>query len=658
LTWIRRASLLGVLATVLAAHDAAAQVSPGPLSAAHASLEGNTRCFECHASKNDGMDGRCLDCHEEIASLRAAGRGLHSNVAGKACAGCHPEHAGREFALVEWPGGGPRSFDHARAGWPLEEKHATLDCRACHREKFRTGAAAARAKVEDASRSWVGLEPSCAACHEDPHRGALGAECSRCHTARDWKTVPAFDHAATAFPLAGKHLQVTCAKCHQAQGRSAPVYKPLPHAECSSCHKDAHAGRLGAACGSCHTAAGWREVPKTAFDHDRTRYPLRGAHRSIACAACHDSKKAWGARPAFADCAGCHRDPHAGKATLAGARADCDACHTVDAFAKGVLEASRHAPERFPLAGKHAAVACRECHERDGSPAALARLGRAGVELHPAHERCATCHTDAHRGQLASRSDRGECAACHGVEGWKPSRFGAEQHRDLALPLEGAHLKLPCARCHGGERPGLAPLPRGLDPGPAKAALRGIERECAGCHRDPHRFAPARACTDCHDARAFVPSRFDLDAHAKTNLPLEGAHRAVPCSGCHKALAARAEASSLIRGPGAAATLGFEDKRRACADCHPDPHGGQFAASAGGGCERCHAAAAFRPASRFDHERDARFRLGTAHRGVACERCHVARSGPDSRPTVVYRGVSSTCRDCHGPQQAGTGERS
>src|SRR6201993_1581399 len=47
-------------------------------------------------------------------------------------------------------------------------------------------------------------------------------------------------------------------------------------------------GKLEVACQNCHTAAAWkpiRAIPE--FDHNKTRYPLRGMHRSVACVQCH-----------------------------------------------------------------------------------------------------------------------------------------------------------------------------------------------------------------------------------------------------------------------------------------------------------------------------------------------------------------------------------
>jgi hypothetical protein len=597
------------------------------------------------------MDDRCLDCHREIAVLRSAGRGFHARTGDKRCAACHPDHAGVDFDLIEWPGGRPEAFDHASAGWPLEGKHASLECQGCHQEKHRRGAAADAARAAGTSRNWVGLEPACAACHTDPHRGALGEDCARCHGPVDWKTTPRFDHATTAFPLTGRHVGVACAKCHVIDGSPSPVYTPLPHAECSACHADAHAGRLGPKCAACHVSAGWREVAPEAFDHERTRYPLRGAHARVECARCHDRQTAFGPRPAFAACADCHSDPHAGRATLAGARPDCSACHVVERFRPAVLPAARHAPDRFPLDGKHVGVACADCHRVDRTPSGVARLGRAGVEVHPAHDRCSTCHEDPHGGQLASRPDRGACDACHGTGGWKPSRFGVEQHAGLALPLDGAHATVTCAACHGPERRGLRPLPATLRAGKAGIALRGIEKDCAGCHRDPHAFEPARPCVDCHDARRFVPATYGPGEHARAAFALDGAHRAVPCGLCHAELREAAARGSLITAT-AGRTLRFRDARRACADCHTDPHGGQFASTDRSACDRCHGVDAFRPASRFDHDRDSSFRLGPAHARLKCAACHPTRTSPEGQPSVVYRGVSGRCEACHGSSRS------
>lgn len=649
----------------VAATDALAQVSPGPLSRAHAHLEGGSHCLECHGHGTSAQNQRCLACHKEIGTLQQAGRGFHARTAGRECAGCHPEHAGTDFALIAWEGGGPERFDHSSAGFALEGKHATLKCAACHKPEFQRGAVMPLLKNRRPEKSWLGLEPACNSCHDDPHRGALGADCRRCHGVNAWKPAAGFDHARTEFPLAGKHAAVECGKCHLAphlalahdpQGRPVPVYKPLPHAECSACHQDPHAGRLGLKCAACHTAVAWAQVERTAFDHAKTRYPLLGRHASVPCAACHDPKKPDSKRPPFATCDACHADPHAGKATIGARKVDCAACHRVEGWRPSTFTVAQHDSAPYPLAGKHRQVACEKCHPQREPGAVAADLGKARVVLRRPSARCADCHQDAHGGQLAARADGGACEKCHTVEGWKPSLFGVAEHGATRLPLDGRHRQAACEACHGPARKGLPPLPDAKNLGSAGVALVGLPTECTACHVDPHagRFAAggprprAGGCTACHDAAAFRPSRFDAALHREAGYPLDGAHRAVPCVACHAELKEPAAASSLAAAGAPSRTLRFEEKNTACAQCHRTPHGEQFAArSDHGACEACHGVESFRPASRFDHVGAASFRLDGAHAKVACGRCHFSRSGPDGSSQILYRPLPHRCEDCH-----------
>jgi hypothetical protein len=123
------------------------------------------------------------------------------------------------------------------------------------------------------------------------------------------------------------------------------------------------------------------------------------------------------------------------------------------------------------------------------------------------------------------------------------------------------------------------------------------------------------------------PSTVDVAAHARFAFALDGAHRAVPCAGCHKTMSGSLSVS------------------RTCADCHATPHGSQFVSRADrGACDACHDTGAWRPAARFDHERDAAFALAGAHARVSCGSCH--RPG-DASVDRVYRPVSGKCESCH-----------
>jgi hypothetical protein len=663
---VRRLKLVIVVALMLGAVPAVgAQISPGPLAVPHAKLEGTLQCTACHgAGGASAMPTQCLACHKDLAWLARRGLGLHGQKGLGACATCHPDHAGREFKLITWAEGDSTRFDHRRAGWPLDGRHATTTCADCHTAAYRRSPAAGLAVRAAGTGGWLGLDRECATCHDDAHRGALGARCLECHDTRDWKPAPRFDHARTDYPLTGKHAEVGCNACHlarsvvrakNARGEPIPVYRPLPHQECSACHADPHQGGLGPACDKCHQTASFTTVASGAFDHGRTRYPLRGRHAAVACAKCHDFGTAAGKRPAFATCTGCHADPHGGTATLAGRSADCSSCHDLAGFRPAVFTLDQHRRTTYPLEGRHQQVACSACHLKNPTGVARARLGAAGVLMRPAAAKCADCHADDHGGQLAGRAVTPDCATCHAVAGWKPSSFTTAAHDRLRLPLTGRHADVACVACHGPTRPGLPPLPPAAKLGRARVALVLRETTCSACHVDPHvgRYAAGGArpqpngCESCHDTRQFRPSTVDVAAHIGYAFPLEGAHRAVPCAGCHAELKRGGRTSSLIASGPPGPPLRLTVKAVGCEGCHLNPHGNQFAAdSARGGCERCHGLDAFRPAARFDHERDASFHLKGAHEVVPCASCHVSRSAPGS-PTVVYRPLSAACESCH-----------
>lgn len=530
------------------------------------------------------MDGNCLSCHGGIRSLKEQGRGLHARTGDKPCASCHPDHAGRDFRLIFWGDEGEKGFDHARAGFILDGKHAETECRSCHVTRFQKDPVAKVMKRKNAAASWLGLQTECKACHDDPHKGSFGA-----------------------------------------------------------------------ACRDCHGTASWKDVAKTgAFPHDRTRFPLVGKHRSLECAACHDPVKAWGKKPAFERCDSCHGDAHAGKATLAGVRVDCASCHNEQGFTPATFTVAQHKKTKYPLEGKHAAVACRSCHTRSQEPKARAALGSAGVRIRPAFSECRSCHAKAHGNQLDARADKGMCESCHTVNGWSPSTFTREAHADLELDLRGRHAEIECRSCHGPERAGLPPLPGPEITGPAKVDLALETRRCRECHADAHqgRFREQpdlEDCRTCHGTSSFHRVEMDVSLHSRFSFPLEGAHRAVPCILCHKELDHEPAGSTLIASPAGLPALPFDQNRSACVDCHRTPHGTQFVREGKETpCSTCHGLEAWKPASRFDHDRDARFSLAGAHRKVACSRCHPGGKDAEGNPQVLYKPLPGTCESCHG----------
>jgi len=641
---------------------AVAQVSPGPLARAHRDLEGTLKCTSCHAAGKTGMDSRCTTCHREIGWLADRERGLHGLASTKAatCASCHPDHAGADFALIKWPGGSERRFDHASVGFPLRQSHVEAECDDCHAPKYRLSEAARLAPAP--GPRWTGLEAGCATCHADPHRGALGTSCTDCHDAGKWEATPGFKHDTTDYPLTGRHRDVKCEDCHattalvtarDGRGQPIPVYRPVPHQSCASCHRDPHGGTLGAGCSDCHSTEGFGRISGNGFDHSRTGYPLRGRHAAVRCAACHQDFSGPNRRPSHATCATCHApDPHLGKATLGGKAVDCAECHSERSFKPSALARERHQDTKYPLEGKHLSVSCDGCHRTDKSPTGRAAWGTAAVVLRPQAARCLDCHQDPHGKELSTGDGAKRCDDCHQVVGWAPSRFDRAAHAKLRLPLDGRHAEVPCAACHGAKRTGLPAWGKERDLGKAGFAFKDLSVDCASCHLDPHqgRFAASGAhpskdgCRTCHSAAAFAPTTVDVTAHAGFSFPLEGAHRATPCSSCHQDLANRPAGGSTLLEGGAAFTPLKLAAPPACAECHQNPHGSQFQGRADrGSCEGCHDASAFAPAGRFDHDRGAAFKLEGAHRAAACGACH----RPAANGTVIYRPLSSKCESCH-----------
>jgi hypothetical protein len=135
------------------------------------------------------------------------------------------------------------------------------------------------------------------------------------------------------------------------------------------------------------------------------------------------------------------------------------------------------------------------------------------------------CHADAHAGQLAARSDGGECRACHSVEGFLPTTFSSGNHARTRFPLTGAHAALPCVACH----------PAGAIHARSTRRLRWEQTPvCETCHADVHRgqFADRFHCGDCHGATSWASVQF---THDRTRFPLSGRHAALSCSACHRA---------------------------------------------------------------------------------------------------------------------------
>jgi hypothetical protein len=366
---------------------------PGPLSRAHAHLEGAERCTLCHGRAAAVPDVRCEACHQEIP-LRAQRRlPLHGSLVG-ACASCHPEHDGDETRLIDLE---RDAFAHATTRFPLAGAHARLECDACHQLR--------EPGSDQSAFHYQGVPfSSCGACHRDPHAGGLragetvgtllraslddapapapardaahplaGRDCAECHSETGFRGAGlhpgGFSHAVdTRFELHGAHGGVACAACHTAELRELEQRERLApgsaaEPDCGSCHRDPHRGALGGEerCASCHTPARWSE----GFDHALdTRFALDELHAGPSCQSCHADARY---RAAGRSCEDCHGD--------------------AAELLAGRFDAQRGEPD--PHQG---ALECADCHGPTAAanrPAALAA-------------RCASCHDPSYSALLST----------------------------------------------------------------------------------------------------------------------------------------------------------------------------------------------------------------------------------------------------------------
>lgn len=257
-------------------------------------------CGRCHTEAVAQQDLRtdCHGCHQADD--------VHLGANGDACDECHNAKAWRET-----------DFNHDQdTDFPLLGSHGTISCESCHAndEQWSSGL-----KTEG--------RVSCVDCHDrdDYHSGGMGASCDSCHAESTWGESIRFNHALTAFPLAGMHGLVSCDGCHSAANRAELSVT------CGSCHEQEspHEEAYGDDCAACHNPAGWN---LWLFDHNKqTDYPLEGVHEQLACADCHGP--AAGLSNAFEtdqfDCYACHRKDDRHRRRFG---TDCGRCHIPETF--------------------------------------------------------------------------------------------------------------------------------------------------------------------------------------------------------------------------------------------------------------------------------------------------------------------------------------
>lgn len=574
-------------------------LNPGPLHKTHSGQSGDSNCSKCHESGKRVSKALCLDCHTDLRSRMNQGRGLHGRkYKGKNCEKCHIEHIGKNSRLIRWPGGNKIAFPHNDTGWPLQKSHRKAACADCHNKKNSRG-----------HSSYLTAKTDCASCHDDPHKKRFGSKCKDCHGESTWKEGAAknFDHNLSKFSLKGKHASVECKECHG----QPPKYKGIQFNDCTACHKDPHNGRFSPkTCASCHVEKDWKEIGKF-----RTQHPgvsLKGGHKRVNCKKCHDRGNS--NRPSKGKaCAKCHKPVHIAKFGR-----NCKKCHASIQWSGLPDRVGRknHSKTQFPLVGKHQQTKCSDCHPQKSK---LSQRYR-GI----AFKQCLGCHNDQHKGTLNTQKQGADCNSCHTQFGFWPTRFGVVEHKKTSFPLAGRHVSTPCVRCHTDKRP--------------RIAFTIAEKDCVGCHENPHgeQFAvemKKEGCATCHNAGGW--SRPNID---HSSWPLTGAHETVDCNACHKP-------SKKDRALGSGAT--YRGIPKTCEGCHQDLHLGQFRLkSPKRPCEFCHDTKKF-SIPKFPHTSKASFELDGKHKKLKCEQCHKKSTLSNGKEAVRYRLGYRKCKDCH-----------
>jgi hypothetical protein len=335
----------------------------------------------------------CADCHKGVVERTTAV--LYRGMPFSTCESCHRDPHVKTFerrcdechTTADWKNTKGATFDHQRTGFPLNGKHATVQCLACHAAKPTA------MNASDEQGFHISKFRLCTDCHADAHAGqfahrADGGKCEPCHTDVDFATTlySVEQHASSAYPLTGAHVATSCVACHKngaVKAKSTRQYHWDRKVTCATCHTDPHKEQFSRAnkpCESCHVTDSWS---KLLFDHAKSRFPLDGKHGSVACAKCHE--KADPVRYVGVDtaCAPCHKDPHTGQFAKNGSTR-CEPCHSATSWKN--LTFDHNTSSRFILTKAHADVQCAKCHPVE------AQGGKPFVRYKPLRSECEDCH--------------------------------------------------------------------------------------------------------------------------------------------------------------------------------------------------------------------------------------------------------------------------
>ncbi len=265
-----------------------------PLIGAHKTVA----CTLCHTTGYVNTPNTCAGCHTPDYN-QTTNPNHTTSLFPKTCETCHTPTA--------WV---PSTFNHT-AVYPLTGAHTTVACNLCH------------------ATGYPNTPSTCVGCHQNdfnqsanPSHSKIGisTDCKTCHTTNPGWAPATFATHNTYYVLAGAHVSVACATCHNGN------YNTTPNT-CAGCHttkynqttKPNHvAAQFSNSCATCHSQSAW--TPST-WSHT-TYFPITsGKHTNIACATCHTNASNYSVFSCVTS--GCHGDAHNQSQGSAG----CYKCH-------------------------------------------------------------------------------------------------------------------------------------------------------------------------------------------------------------------------------------------------------------------------------------------------------------------------------------------
>jgi len=463
------------------------------------------------------------------------------------------------------------------------------------------------------------------------------ADCSLCHVGDGWFEIREdfeFDHLAeTGVPLDGAHAEARCLRCHNDRG---PVER-FASQGCQGCHEDVHEGLLGQGCNDCHGQGEWVLRDEIAL-HNRTRFPLVGAHAAAACWTCHPGGEVGNWSRVDTACGSCHLDEAMSTSwpdhNALGWTRDCDRCHVPTIWTgRGFNHAT------FPLTGAHRGADCAGCH-----------TGNAFVGL-PSD--CAGCHLEdfnqAADPDHVSGGFPTTCELCHDTSSWEGAMFS---HAGISNGCHVCHVadydgapdhvangySTECEICH------TTSAWQGAD-----FEHRGISNGCLLCHSDDYDGAEDHVangystdCENCHNTDDWDGANFShggiadgcvlchLEDYNNTTDP-NHATSGIPtaCEQCH--------------GTGSWQGAGFDHDgiTNGCVTCHLEDYNGSTdpdhqASNLPTTCEQCHDTDRWQGAT-MDHN------------GITngCVVCHLDDYNGTTDPNHQAANLPTTCESCH-----------